>query len=327
MQLAPIIVSQFRTRMRTIRSALLITAYAGVLLFVYFTTLTGSDNIIAGFYQMNTLRNGISTYVLMAIIQFAFLVLLTPSLTASAISGERERQTLDLLLCTRMNSFSIVIGKLISSMGFILLLLLSTIPMMCVVFVFGGIQPLDIAIVLAYMLLTALFVGSAGIFCSSLCRSTTASTVLIYLLIFIVGLGSLGVGAIQTNWYTSAYYQTNAQVPMEPFISPFVYCNPASGLVSLLNYQCGIYGNSMISNISVILPAAGEGVDKMTQELWKVSAGFMGGATLLFMILSSFLLKPLSVLRRPQSTSKRFKKSEAKRDKKTDESSVKEQNA
>ena len=67
-------------------------------------------------------------YVVLAAVQMALITLTVPALTAGSISGERERQTLDLLLVTKMSSFSIVMGKLLASLAFILLLIVGTLP-------------------------------------------------------------------------------------------------------------------------------------------------------------------------------------------------------
>ena len=69
-------------------------------------------------------------YVVLAAVQMALITLTVPALTAGSISGERERQTLDLLLVTKMSSFSIVMGKLLASLAFILLLIVGTLPVL-----------------------------------------------------------------------------------------------------------------------------------------------------------------------------------------------------
>ena len=56
-------------------------------------------------------------YVVLCAMQMGLMLLSAPAMTAGTISGERERQTLDLLLMTKMSSLSIVIGKLLSCYG------------------------------------------------------------------------------------------------------------------------------------------------------------------------------------------------------------------
>ena len=54
-------------------------------------------------------------YEFVTSMEFILLMFIVPAVTASAISGERERQTLDLMLTTRMSAGQIVTGKLLSA--------------------------------------------------------------------------------------------------------------------------------------------------------------------------------------------------------------------
>ena len=55
-------------------------------------------------------------YLFVAVLEFVMLVFIMPAITAGSISGERERQTLDLMLSTKMTPMQIVMGKLMASM-------------------------------------------------------------------------------------------------------------------------------------------------------------------------------------------------------------------
>ena len=115
----------------------------------------------------------------------ALLVLLTlivlvlaPASTAGAISLEREKQTLDLLTTTPISSLAIILGKLLSALSWVFLLLLASIPVTALVFTFGGVGPDDM--IKGYLVLvgTALVYGSIGLFVSALVKRTQAATVI-----------------------------------------------------------------------------------------------------------------------------------------------------
>ena len=53
----------------------------------------------------------INLYVFVAIVEFTLLLFIVPAITAGSISGERERQTLDLMLTTNMRPVDIVDRK------------------------------------------------------------------------------------------------------------------------------------------------------------------------------------------------------------------------
>ena len=55
-------------------------------------------------------------YTFGAMIVFAMILFIMPALTAGSISGERERQTLDLLLSTQVTGLEVAAGKLMASM-------------------------------------------------------------------------------------------------------------------------------------------------------------------------------------------------------------------
>lgn len=67
-------------------------------------------------------------YVFVAVLEFVMLIFIMPAVTAGSISGERERQTLDLMLTTDMTPAEIVLGKLMSSLSTMFLLIISSFP-------------------------------------------------------------------------------------------------------------------------------------------------------------------------------------------------------
>ena len=90
------------------------------------------------------------------------VVFLAPSSTAGAISLEREKQTLELLIATPISSLAIVLGKLLSALVYVFLLIAASIPLMAVVFVFGGVAPEDVLRGYIVLVVTALGLGSFG---------------------------------------------------------------------------------------------------------------------------------------------------------------------
>lgn len=124
--------------------------------------------------------NMIQIYIIMAYIQFGMLILIIPGLTSSAITGERERQTLDILLSTQMKPWQIIVGKLQSSLSIVLLLATTSLPIVSIVFVFGGIKIIDLIILILLLVVEAIFVGTIGLLFSSLVKKTTTATVFTY---------------------------------------------------------------------------------------------------------------------------------------------------
>ncbi len=108
----------------------------------------------------------LSLYLFVAAIEFTMLLLIVPALTAGSISGERERQTLNLLLTTPMTAGDIVAGKLTASLSTVFLLIISSFPILSLVFIYGGVTAADIAMVLFCFSSTALLASCIGLCCS-----------------------------------------------------------------------------------------------------------------------------------------------------------------
>src|SRR5690606_14075418 len=104
----------------------------------------------------------------------------TPGLTAGTISTEREKQTLNMLLTTSQTSFQIIFGKLTSSVAFLLLMIVSGLPIYSLVFLYGGVSPSQLAVIFVFYLLTLLTIGSLGVMYSTLLRKTIVSMIVTY---------------------------------------------------------------------------------------------------------------------------------------------------
>lgn len=119
------------------------------------------------------------------------VVFLAPSFTAGAISLEREKQTLDMLVATPISSFAIVVGKLLSALTYVFLLIAASIPLTAIVFLYGGVAPDDVLRGYIVLFVTAIGLGAFGIFCSTLLKRTQAATVITTFGVLTVTLGSI----------------------------------------------------------------------------------------------------------------------------------------
>ena len=79
-------------------------------------------------------------------------------------------------VATPISSLAIVVGKLLCALVYVFLLIAASIPLMAIVFVFGGVGPDDVLRGYVVLIVTALGLGSFGLLCSSLVKRTTAAT-------------------------------------------------------------------------------------------------------------------------------------------------------
>ncbi len=136
----------------------------------------------------------------------ALTLLVAPALASGVISSEREKQTMELLVTTPVSTLGMVVGKLIASLVYVVLLIVVSVPLMALVFAFGGIAPEDV--LRAYLVILAFAFGSAsiGLFLSALLGRTQVATVVSYLVLFglVVGTLALHTFLLATSWREEA---------------------------------------------------------------------------------------------------------------------------
>ncbi len=192
---------------------LLLTALNAVLSILVVINLY---SLQAGARQTGEIAYGdfLRIYGIMAGLEFLVLLLLMPALTASAITGERERRSLALILTTGVTPAALVRGKLLAALSQVLLLLASTAPSLATVYIYGGVSLLQLLALLVFYFVTALYLAAIGIAVSAFSRSTFAASTLSYILtilsvalfIFLFYMrDELGVG-LWTMWICSLVF-------------------------------------------------------------------------------------------------------------------------
>jgi ABC-type transport system involved in multi-copper enzyme maturation permease subunit len=126
-------------------------------------------------------------------VETLLVLVLAPAFTSGAISMEREKQTLDLLVTTPLSTLGMVVGKLISALTYVFLLIIASIPLASLVFVFGGVGPEDLVRGYAVLFALAFGMGALGLLISALVRRTQTATVLTYVLVLALTIGSVGI--------------------------------------------------------------------------------------------------------------------------------------
>jgi ABC-2 type transport system permease protein len=125
------------------------------------------------------------------LVETLLVVFLAPAFTSGAISLEREKQTLDMLTATPISSLAIVVGKLLSALAYVFLLIAASIPLTAIVFVFGGVAPDDVLRAYAVLIVIALGLGSMGLFISAMMQRTQGATVVTFFTVLFLTLGTM----------------------------------------------------------------------------------------------------------------------------------------
>lgn len=294
MTINPVLLKEIKVKMRSWKAAGIIGGYLLILAAVALFITYANNNDMYG-STINP-QFSIGAYTGIAVVQFILILFIAPALTAGAIAGERERQTLDLLLCTKLAPRSIILGKLLSSMSHVLILIIASIPMFSIVFLYGGISALELAQLFAFYIVTAIMAGSIGIFFSTYVKKTIAATVLTYALGILMCFGTLFIAA----FYVRIVYNFNYQHYL-----PLFYFNPLAGFSSLLSSQFGgQYGGVMnfIPGMYVANPYNHKGI-----EPWLLNTYINIGISVVMLFLASIKINPVrksifSIFKRKRKT-------------------------
>ena len=182
----PVYKRETTVRSRSLRMPLIIFAFNGVLALA---ALLNMYQTIAQVRSSATIQYStfLDLYAFVATLEFLLLMFIMPALTSGSISGERERQTLELLFTTQMSPNDIIMGKLLSAVEQLLVLVVSSLPIVLLTFVYGSVDFRDLTLLLICFTIVAFYAGGIGMLFSSLLRRSTFSNVCTYgVLLFIV---------------------------------------------------------------------------------------------------------------------------------------------
>ena len=164
----------------------------------------------------------------------ALTLLIAPALAGGVISSEREKQTLELLVTTPVSTLGMLVGKLVASLAYILLLIIASVPLMALVFAFGGIAPEDVLRAYIVIIAIAFGAGAMGMFLSALVGRTQVATVISYLVLF--GL-IVGTFALHTWMFSTSvdFSRPGASEEQRTAPQPLLWLNP---LVTDIDLMC-----------------------------------------------------------------------------------------
>ncbi|MAE63096.1 MAG: hypothetical protein CMJ18_02385 [Phycisphaeraceae bacterium] len=158
---------------RVIYAVLLFAAGAGFLWQLLDTTRGNA---------LQVLGRGAELFMAVVGLQFAGIYLFLPALVSGAITGEKERQSLTLLMVTDLRPWEIIIQKLVGRLLPMLTFLLLSLPLMAIAYAFGGVTTSLLVSAVVLLGLTCLQVASFSLMLSSWCRSSVSAFMGTYIL-------------------------------------------------------------------------------------------------------------------------------------------------
>lgn len=189
MQVNPITKREIKITARGMRFFIEILVFEVILMLTFIISLNsifGGGNVSSSDYNRFS-----RLFPMVAAAELLIMSFVIPVMTGAAISGEKERQTFDIMLTTAIKPFQIVWGKLLSVIVRIMMFAIAAVPIMAVSFVSGSVPWRVLFIYIGMVVVYAFFSASVGIFASSVCRKSMTAIIFSFVILFFVALGTL----------------------------------------------------------------------------------------------------------------------------------------
>ena len=195
MELNPILTRESRARWRRQAFLLLffgVAIFALIMYFCYDSSVARYEWQGAQFVKIEQESSvvGAALFRQLTYYQVIGWMLLAPTLTATTIASERERGLLEGLQLSPLTPGAIVRGKLYSALTFAGLLLLSSMPIVALCFILGGVSPGEFLGATAQTFLAILLGASLGLLVSARSRRASHAVGGTFGLAFLWGFGS-----------------------------------------------------------------------------------------------------------------------------------------
>lgn len=188
----PIVIRVVQMGSKRVQHLWLRTGYLVVLLFVMLAAQLAQPQ--SGSSLTALAKNSSQVFEWISILQLAMICLLAPVFTAGAISQEKDAETFNVLLTTPLSNAQIVLGSLLSRLFFVVVLLISGLPVFCITMIFGGVTTDQIFLSFGIAACTALLTGSLAILISVVKIGTRTTVFSFYAGIGLYLLAGLVVG-------------------------------------------------------------------------------------------------------------------------------------
>lgn len=281
----PVIVKELRSRMRGARAFGTLT---GILLLLgVFSFALYRMVLVTARFSSTPLSPQVGQMLFsgLAFLELMLICVITPAVTAGAISGEKEKLTYEMLLVTPLHPASILWGKLISALSYVFVLIFAAIPMASLVFIFGGVAIRDMVKAIIMLGAVAIMFGVIGLFISALFGRTGRATAISYLIVLLILFAPLFL-AVVIGVFRQSEPPRLMLIPspisalasaLQPSVNPI---NISSAFWMLGGSVTWIWGMPPISLTSIPRP------------IYHYSLPIFGAVTLILYLLTTRLVKP-----------------------------------
>lgn len=176
-------------------------------------------------------------YLILAMVECMMVVLIAPAMAGTGISQERENGNLELFFSAGVTPCQVVFGKLVSCINMLFVLIVTSLPVFSLVFVYGGIQMRDLIAMISILLVVALEICSLSILCCAGARRSVYAALTAYAANLLLIGGTLLVHFAPRFLYSSGYgEQLGSPVAWYYYL---LLANPVVTFYGVLNQQAG----------------------------------------------------------------------------------------
>ncbi len=232
----PMIRKELRQRMRERRTWMLPSLYlvalgGAVALAYYFQT---EDVFGLGRHELQGAQIGVTVFYTVIFTQMALLLLMAPVFSAGSITIEKEQRTLADLLTSLLTPAQILRGKFTAALLFLVLLLVSALPVLSVPFALGGVSPREVCAAAGITLLVVASMSAVGLYCSSFFRRSVHATAVSYAVVIALAVLTFAAFLIlESRWLASRLAGSQATEGPPRYIIATLYLNPFFPLTAI----------------------------------------------------------------------------------------------
>lgn len=220
--LNPVLLREIKERMRSPRAFWILVVYLGLVSLLMYGSYRGALAFLrfqglfsGGAFTGATLGRTMFEWTLFALI--VLITFIAPGIAAGSITSEKERRTLHLVQITLLRPSSIALGKMGTSLAFLLVLLVASAPLFMVPLVLGGVTVWQVIKGFLVVVAWATFLVALGTWISSLAKRVQFAIVAAYVLTFVISIGSLILVGVETM---VTRFSNTGQRPVSVYISP-----------------------------------------------------------------------------------------------------------
>jgi ABC-type transport system involved in multi-copper enzyme maturation permease subunit len=186
----PVVGRELKERVRGLKAFVILSVFVLILVLTTFLVYEGTARNVDAFNLAERTLVGRRIFETVTLVMVALVLFFVPGLTAGAVAGERERQTLLPLQVTLMRPYQILAGKVTAALAYLVLLIVAAIPVMAVAYALGGLRVIDIVRAVVAVVALAVVIAAMVISISTFVKRAQTATLLSYafmLLVSIIG--------------------------------------------------------------------------------------------------------------------------------------------